>query len=294
MWAGRPACCCPTPGADATQIVWQIDGAAASLDSDGDLFPTSVGGLLTFKRPVLYQREGGARIAVDGSFAAAGNFLHMIATLHSAGYIPENQGGLKQDWPRIPLPATKDLLLASASLGQELAALLDPESPMPSAAAALTFIGPITAAEGTLDPDAGDLEVTVGWSHDGQGGVTMPTRGRVTERAMTPAELAALPPGAGEILGATTCDVWLNGRAYWGNIPKNVWEYTLGGYQVIKKWLSYRESALLGRSLSVEEVRYVTAVVRRIAAILLLGPKLDASYEAVKGNAIDWKTPAKR
>jgi len=56
---------------------------------------------------------------------------------------------------------------------------------------------------------------------------------------------------------------------------------------VIKKWLSYRERELLGRSLSVEEVRYITGVARRIAAILMLGPELDASYDAVKGNAID-------
>jgi hypothetical protein len=165
---------------------------------------------------------------------------------------------------------------------------------MPAAAVVLTSIGPITAAEGTLDPDAGDLEVTAGWGHAGQGGVTMPARGRTTERPMTPAELAALPPDAAEILGETTCDVWLNGRAYWRNIPKNVWEYTLGGYQVIKMWLSYRELGLLGRSLTVEEVRYITGVARRIAAILLLGPALDASYDAVKGNAIDWKALARR
>ena len=165
---------------------------------------------------------------------------------------------------------------------------------MPSAAAALTSIGPISASEGTLDPDKGDLEVTAGWGHAGQGGVTMPARGRITNRPMTPAEVAALPPGAAEILGETTCDVWLNGRAYWRNIPKNVWEYTLGGYQVIKKWLSYRERPLLGRSLTVEEARYITGVARRIAAILLLGPKLDASYNAVKANAVDWKALAKR
>jgi hypothetical protein len=47
---------------------------------------------------------------------------------------------------------------------------------------------------------------------------------------------------------------------------------------VIKKWLSYREKALLGRSLMVDEVRDVTAMARRIAAILLLAPALDASY----------------
>jgi hypothetical protein len=99
---------------------------------------------------------------------------------------------------------------------------------------------------------------------------------------MTPEERGALPEGAAGILGEQTCDVWLNGRAYWRNVPLRVWEYTLGGYQVIKKWLSYREKELLGRSLSVEEARYVTEIARRIAAILLLGPALDANYQAVK------------
>jgi hypothetical protein len=60
------------------------------------------------------------------------------------------------------------------------------------------------------------------------------------------------------------------------------------------RWLSYREHGMLDRSLSVEEVRYITGVARRIAAILLLSPALDASYNAVKGNAVDWKTLAKR
>jgi hypothetical protein len=243
-------------------------------------------------RPNLSEKAA-CYIASAGSDPTA-LFFSTVAILHAPAYRRENQGGLKQDWPRIPLPATKELLLASAALGQELAALLDPESPMPTSAASLTSIGPISAAEGTLDPDTGDLEVTAGWGHAGQGGVTMPARGRITERPMTPAELAALPPDAAEILGETTCDVWLNGRAYWRNIPKNVWEYTLGGYQVIKKWLSYREHGLLGRSLSVEEARYITGVARRIAAILLMGQQLNASYSAVKGNAIDWKKLAKR
>lgn len=221
-------------------------------------------------------------------------FLHTVATLHGSGYANENQGALKQDWPRIPLPNSRDLLQASASLGKKLAELLDPECPAPPEATALTSIGPITAVEGTLDPDAGDLDVTAGWGHPGKGGVTMPARGRVTERPMTAAERSALPSGASAILGEMACDVWLNDRAYWRNIPKPVWEYTLGGYQVIKKWLSYREKPLLGRSLRVDEARYVTEVARRIAAILLLGPALDANYGAVKANAFDWSSLARR
>jgi hypothetical protein len=182
----------------------------------------------------------------------------------------------------VPMPATRHALLASAALGREIAALLDPEGPLPKTAKCLKSVGPITASEGKLDPDAGDLELTAGWGHAGKGGVTMPGKGRITLREMTAAERVGLPEGAIDTLGVQTHDVWLNGRAYWSNVPVSVWEYSLGGYQVIKKWLSYREKELLGRSLSVDEVRYVTETARRIAAIILLGPFLDANYSAVK------------
>ena len=89
-------------------------------------------------------------------------------------------------------------------------------------------------------------------------------------------------------LGVTTCDVYLNDNAYWKNVPLPAWEYTLGGYQVLKKWLSYREQALLGRPLTVDEVTYLRDVIRRIASLLLLGPELDANCTAVKANAYQW------
>lgn len=60
---------------------------------------------------------------------------------------------------------------------------------------------------------------------------------------------------------------------------------TLGGYQVLKKWLSYRELPLLGRPLREDEAAWFSEVVRRIAAILLLGPALDASYAAILPTA---------
>jgi hypothetical protein len=60
---------------------------------------------------------------------------------------------------------------------------------------------------------------------------------------------------------------------------------TLGGYQVLKRWLSYREEVLLGRPLRETEARYFAQVVRRITAILLLSPALDASYAAILPTA---------
>ena len=56
-----------------------------------------------------------------------------------------------------------------------------------------------------------------------------------------------------------------------------------------EKWLSYRELELSGRSLTPDEVREVTNIARRIAAILLPESQFDANYRAVKGNCYDWQ-----
>ena len=73
----------------------------------------------------------------------------------------------------------------------------------------------------------------------------------------------------GGALGDTTFGIYLNDRAYWRNVPAAVWGYKLGGSQVLKKWLSYRERKVLGRPLRPEEVQHFTDTARRIAAILL-------------------------
>jgi len=62
----------------------------------------------------------------------------------------------------------------------------------------------------------------------------------------------------------------------------------MGGYQVIKKWLSYREEEVLGRPLGTSEAREVRDIARRIAALLLLEPLLDENYEAVKDSCYLW------
>ena len=89
-------------------------------------------------------------------------------------------------------------------------------------------------------------------------------------------------------LGAAA-DGFLNNSVYWRNVPQRVWDYTIGGYQVLKKWLSYRERDLLGRALSPDEAREVTAIARRIAALLLLAPQLDANYRAVAAATFAWQ-----
>jgi hypothetical protein len=83
--------------------------------------------------------------------------------------------------------------------------------------------------------------------------------------------------------------VYLNEVAYWRNIPAKVWGYYIGGYQVIKKWLSYRERGLLGRPLTMEEVREVTNMARRLAAIVLMEADLNDNYQQIKIEAFHWE-----
>ena len=206
-------------------------------------------------------------------------FHHVLAVLHDPAYREANAGALRMGWPRIPLPGwpdgdapgASDELAASAARGRELAALLDTETPVPGVTTGAlrpevaAIAVPATVDSGNMAGD--DFALTAGWGHFGQGEAVMPGQGRVVERPYTAAERAALGDAAAT-LGDATLDVYLNDRAYWRNVPAAVWNYKLGGYQVLKKWLSYRERKVLGRPLSPEEVQHFTDTARRIAAIL--------------------------
>jgi hypothetical protein len=220
-------------------------------------------------------------------------FFHSIAILHCPAYRTENQGALRQDWPRIPLPTDAAALKASAKLGKEIADLLDVQQKVkgvtdPPFRKELQLLAMIERFDkAPLNPDEGDLDITAGWGHAGKAGATMPGKGKIFERPYSPQEQKVLAD-ATSIFGETTVDVYLNDRVYWKNIPSRVWEYTISGYAVIKKWLSYREKELLGRSLTVDEARYVTETTRRIAALMLLGPALDANYREISKIAAPW------
>ncbi len=207
-------------------------------------------------------------------------FHHILATLHDSAYREANAGALRMEWPRIPLPGWPDgeadgaaeTLTTSAARGRELARLLDPEAPVPGVTqgtlrpeiAALAV--PATTDDRNMTSD--DFALTAGWGHYGTGNAVMPGQGRLVEREYTPDERAALGDAI-SVLGEKTLDVYLNDRAFWRNVPAAIWDYKLGGYQVLKKWLSYRESDVLGRVLTPEEVLYFAEMARRIGALLV-------------------------
>ncbi len=207
-------------------------------------------------------------------------FHHVLATLHDPAYRAANAGALRMEWPRIPLPGWGDgeseraaaALARSAARGRELARFLDPDAPVPGVTdgalrpGIATIAVPATADGRNMTGE--DFAVTAGWGHSGSGDAVMPGQGRAGERAYTASERAALSDTA-PMLGRTTFDIYLNRNACWRNVPAAVWRYKLGGYQVLKKWLSYRERGVLNRALTAQEVQHFTEIARRIAAILM-------------------------
>lgn len=213
-------------------------------------------------------------------------FYHSLAVMHAPAYRKANAGALRQDWPRIPLPESASALEVSAELGRRVAALLDTEAEVVGVTRGPfdTRVRPVAIAAhaggGQLDDAAGDFRVTARWGYLGHTGQVMPGPGKIERHPL------ASPPVPASF-GDGAVDIYLNEVAYWSGIPTRVWEYTLGGYQVLKKWLSYRTEAVLGRSLRADEVEAFTAMARRIAALLLLEDALDANYAAVQGEAYD-------
>lgn len=234
----------------------------------------------------------------DRGFSSTELFHHIVASLHAPAYRRENASALRMDWPRIPLPDNLDTLRTSAALGKQAAALLDAERNVPgvSSGALLPGLAAIAIPRGV------SFALTTGWGHvqinKNGSRIVMPGSGKTAVRAWTGAEREALAL-MGErhdldldalltLIGEQAVDVQMNADAKWEGVPSKVWDYALGGYPVLKKWLSYREQSVLGRALNGDEAMHFAATARRIAEILSMGPALDATYALAKETAVPW------
>jgi hypothetical protein len=237
----------------------------------------------------------------DAAFGDA-PWFHAVAIIASPAWLAHNQAAILGGWPRIPLPAGLDVLQASASLGRRVTALLDSEQTVPGVTtgaleAPFGMVGRLSRlGGGTLSP--GELAVSASWGRGGSGAPVMPGAGRTTGRASyDEGELAQLASAAAELdedvsalvtrLGPPI-DVWLNDVAYLKCVPTSVWEFTIGGYQVLKKWLSYRDFEVIGRPLTIPEARDATGIVRRLTAVVLMQASLDASYVMSRDATFTW------
>ena len=67
--------------------------------------------------------------------------------------------------------------------------------------------------------------------------------------------------------------LWINATTYFANVPRNVWEYEIGGYHVLDKWLKERKKH--HSALTMADVRHVMAVCDALAATMRLQAEID-------------------
>ena len=95
--------------------------------------------------------------------------------------------------------------------------------------------------------------------------------------------------GKGEDLTITTPKydpktkrVWVNATHYFEGITPEVWEYQIGGYQVLDKYLKARK----GRSL--EDPRHILRVATALAKTIEIQKEIDALYPRIESDLIEF------
>lgn len=79
--------------------------------------------------------------------------------------------------------------------------------------------------------------------------------------------------------GDTKGRVWINVTQYFEGIPKEVWGFHVGGYQVCAKWLKDRK----GRKLTYDDLTHYQQIVSALAETIKLMEQIDATITASGG-----------
>lgn len=161
---------------------------------------------------------------------------YVYAILSSPAYRRRYDEFLKIDFPHVPLTRDKKLFAALVEKGGELVSLHLMESPKLS-----HFI--------TKYEQPGDHEVK-------------------KVRYAEPARLGEPNPKAGIKAGR----VYINDAQYFEGVPKEVWEFHIGGYQVCEKWLKDRK----GRKLSSDDIDHYQKIVVALAETIRIMAEIDS------------------
>ena len=172
-------------------------------------------------------------------------FHYLYAVLHSPAYRQRYAAFLRTDFPRIPIPASRGVFDALAALGQQLVAWHLLEHPSAAAITRTTATGPAWFGN--------QRELT-----------------KVAEKGKTLAEEAS---GCGQ--------VFVNGSSGFAGVKTRVWQHTIGGYQVLHKWLDDRRKA--GRSLSDDDITHWLRVYAALEATQGLMQQVDAAIASHGG-----------
>jgi hypothetical protein len=153
----------------------------------------------------------------DTAFHAGDLFHYMYALFHSPTYRSRYREALQIDFPRVPITSDRGLFRRMCQWGGQLAALH-------------TFAPPTGSPQAPTFPVSGDNIVAHGYPKYAPPAVPGGRR---------PADgQGDLEPGR----------VHINGEQYFEGVEQDVWDFQIGGYRVLSKWLKDRRGRRLERA----------------------------------------------
>jgi predicted helicase len=174
------------------------------------------------------------------SFGPENVLAYIYAILHSPTYRERYAEFLKIDFPRVPLTSDVDLFWTLVALGDELIRLHLMDHP--------ALARPLTSY-----PVPGD--------------------NRVKRRGGFP---TFIPAGESRTKTGDAAErnrVYLNLEQYVAGVPEAVWDFEVGGYQVLHKWLKDRR----GRVLSYDDLAHYQRMVVALRETIRVMGEIDAA-----------------
>jgi hypothetical protein len=190
-------------------------------------------------------KAGAALPQSKGVFTPEDVFDYIYAIFHSPTYRKRYAEFLKIDFPRVPLTSDRMLFWKLVALGRELVALHLLESPRVNECV-------------TKYPVRGsDTVKRVQFAPSPQ---SSPARGEEAK--------AKRGEGAGK---GESGRVYINDEQYFEGVKPEWFEFHIGGYQVLQKWLKDRK----GRKLSNDDITHYQRVVVSIKQTIRLMSEID-------------------
>lgn len=79
--------------------------------------------------------------------------------------------------------------------------------------------------------------------------------------------------------------VYINKTQYFERVERDVWEYQIGGYQVLSKWLKYRKK----RKLSLDDIKHYCRVVTVLKRTIEIQDEIDKLYPDVEKDIMEFR-----
>ena len=226
-----------------------VDSAKSDRHSmfDGDQ-ETAMGNIGPRFWSVLEETLGHAfrvNLQQSGTAGAKTVFCYVYAVMHSPSYRARYGELLRKEFARIPVPGDSTFFYRLARLGEELVSVHLQGRPTSSVGQLLTtYSGPKGAEIGRVGWSDGTV-----WLDAGK------TNAREGHRAIRP------------------------GTVGFQGVPKEVWDFHIGGYQVCYKWLNDRK----GHTLSNDDIGHYQTIVAALNDTTRIMAEIDGVIEGRGG-----------